>query len=226
MVKSHIEKGGFTTYWDEKAGAGKEQLRREAAQSIDGCSIFLCCLSQEYIENALTLKEIRLAQFWGKAMVVVKVGALPLDASGKEHMPPKHEMAPLVSKLFPVDLTDPKTQTAKLRDLMSRLEKQLQANSSAGPPGNHSEGSSRPAVPVADMQPDDVCQVRWLSSQSKAHLVCAALSCAARCALRQLEAVGAARPSLLPSLTRACCGGAAALGRTFHPAGENRALHG
>jgi len=158
-VKSHIEKGGYTTYWDERASSGKEQLRREAAQSIDGCSIFLCCLSQEYIDNALTLKEIRLAKFWGKSIVVVKVGALPLDSNSKEHLPPKHELAPLIGKLFPVDLTDPKTYAVKLRDLMSRLEKQLQPNSSPATKGSQHEGASRPVVPVADMQPDDVCQV-------------------------------------------------------------------
>lgn len=162
-VKSNIEKGGYTTYWDERASSGKEQLRREAAQSIDGCSIFLCCVSQEYIDNALTLKEIRLAKFWGKSIVVVKVGALPLDGSGKEHLPPKHEIVPLLGKLFPVDLTDPKTHAVKLRDLMSRLEKQLQSNSSPGTKGSQHEGASRPVVPVADMQPDDVCQVCHLA---------------------------------------------------------------
>ena len=44
-VKLQLEKGGYTTFWDEKASSGKELLHREAAQAIDGCSI-LCCLSQ------------------------------------------------------------------------------------------------------------------------------------------------------------------------------------
>ncbi len=158
-VKAHIEKASYSTYWDEKVGNGKELLRRESAQSVDGCSIFLCCLSQEYIDNALTMKELRLAKFWGKSIILVKVDALPLDANGNEHLPPKHEIVGLLGKLFPVDLTDPKTHTVKLRDLMSRLEKQLKANCSPGPLGSLHEGASRPSVPVADMQPDDVGQV-------------------------------------------------------------------
>ena len=151
-VKSHVEKATYTTYWDEKASSGKEMLRREAAQCIDGCSIFLCCLSQEYIENTLTLKEIRLAKFWGKSIVVVKVGTLPLDANGKEHLPPKHEIVTLLGNLFPVDLTDPKTHAVKLRDLMLRLEKQLKMNGSAGSNCSQLEGVGRALVPVAEMQ--------------------------------------------------------------------------
>jgi hypothetical protein len=82
-VKAHIEKASYSTFWDEKVGSGKEMLlRRDSAQSIDGCSIFLCCLSHEYMDNALTMKELRLAKFWGKSIIVVKVDALPLDANG------------------------------------------------------------------------------------------------------------------------------------------------
>lgn len=158
-VKAHIEKA-FTTFWDEKAGSGKEMLRQEAAQSIDGCSIFLCCLSQEYIDNALALKEMKLAKFWNKSVVVAKVGTLPLDGNGKQHLPPKHDIIPLLGKLFPVDLTDPKTHSVKLRDLMARLEK-AKTNSSpgAGAHGNRHEGASRNTIPVAEMQPDDVGQL-------------------------------------------------------------------
>ena len=159
-VKSHIDMGSYTTYWDEKACAGKEPcLSREAAQSIDGCSIFLCCLSQSYIENALALKELRLAKFWGKSIISVKVAPLPFDANGNEHLPPKHEIVSMLGKLFPVDLTDPKTHAVKLRDLMLRLEKQLKANSSPGSNGSQQEGMIRHSIPVADMQPDDVAQV-------------------------------------------------------------------
>jgi hypothetical protein len=72
-VKAQLEKGGYATFWDEKASDGKELLHREAAQAIDCCSIFVCCLSQDYLESVLTMKEIRLAKFWGKSMVVIKV---------------------------------------------------------------------------------------------------------------------------------------------------------
>ena len=160
-VKLQLEKGGYTTFWDEKASSGKELLHREAAQAIDGCSIFLCCLSQDYLENVLTLKEIKLAKFWSKSIVVVKCAPLPLDTNGKEHLPPKHDIVPLLGKLFPVDLSDPKTHAVKMRDLMSRLEKQLKDKTNT-PPGistSQHEGSSRLAVPVAEMQPDDVCQL-------------------------------------------------------------------
>ena len=79
--------------------------------------------------------------------------------SGNEHLPPKHEIVGLLGKLFPVDLTDPKTHTVKLRDLMSRFEKQLKANCSPGAHSSLHEGASRPCIPVSDMQPDDVGQV-------------------------------------------------------------------
>ena len=141
-VKLQLEKGGYTTFWDEKASSGKELLHREAAQAIDGCSIFLCCLSQDYLENVLTLKEIKLAKFWSKSIVVVKCAPLPLDTNGKEHLPPKHEIVPLLGKLFPVDLSDPKTHAVKMRDLMSRLEKQLKDKTNT-PPGISTGGSSK-----------------------------------------------------------------------------------
>ena len=69
-----------------------------------------------YLENVLTLKEIKLAKFWSKSIVVVKCAPLPLDTNGKEHLPPKHDIVPLLGKLFPVDLSDPKTHAVKMRD--------------------------------------------------------------------------------------------------------------
>jgi len=207
-IKSHIEKASYSTYWDEKVGNSKELLRRESAQSVDGCSIFLCCLSQEYIDSALTMKELRLAKFWGKSIILVKVDALPLDANGNEHLPPKHEIVGLLGKLFPVDLTDPKTHTVKLRDLMSRLEKQLKANCSPGALGSLHEGASRPSVPVADMQPDDVGQVCRRCSKPSCLCVCSLrgvqkLPCAGvRCCIRVVCDRGGGR---------LVCGGAGAV---------------
>ena len=99
----------------------------------------------------------------------------PEFVSGNEHLPPKHEIVGLLGKLFPVDLTDPKTNTVKLRDLMSRFEKQLKANCSPGAHSSLHEGASRPSIPVSDMQPDDVGQV-CVEAES--------LSCLAACPFR------------------------------------------
>jgi hypothetical protein len=48
-----------------------------------------------------------------------------------------------------------------MRDLVGRLEKQIKADSMSlsGSSGNQHEMASRTSVPVAEMQPDDVCQL-------------------------------------------------------------------
>jgi len=157
QTKVHVEKAGYTTWWDLDKGqssANSELLLHEAAQAIDACHVFVCCLSKDYLNSALAAKEVKLAGYWGKCIIPVKVGPLPLNAAGQEEWPPNHEIAPHLRKLFCVDLTDPKNYSVRIRELLSRLEKDLRP----GPTGERGVTAEK-AMAVEDMQPDDVCQL-------------------------------------------------------------------
>jgi hypothetical protein len=46
---------------------------------------------QEYLDNPAASKEVKLAGYWGKCIIPIKIGRLNA-ASGQEIWPPKHEV--------------------------------------------------------------------------------------------------------------------------------------
>lgn len=57
-------------------------------------SHFICPTSphkQDYLKNPLATKEVKLAGYWGKCIIPIKIGRLS-GASGQEIWPPKHEV--------------------------------------------------------------------------------------------------------------------------------------
>lgn len=55
------------------SGPSKDVLHLDSAQAIDSCHVFVCCLSQSYLESPIAQKEITLANYWGKPVIPIKV---------------------------------------------------------------------------------------------------------------------------------------------------------
>jgi hypothetical protein len=128
----------------------------ETAQAIDICQVFICCLSPEYLESKLSQKEVKLASYWGKCIIPVKVARQQGAGGGiQDQWIQKGEISAAISKLYCIDLSDSQTYASKIRELFGRLEKiskSLAANRGILP------GEER-KIRMEDMQPDDVCQL-------------------------------------------------------------------
>ena len=113
----------------------------------------MCCLSDAYLASPVVAKEVKLAALWGKCIMPVTVGALS-DPSGG--IPSKHAIAPHVAKLYALDLHSQDKFHARARELLSRLGK----HAVLAPDGRTAAAApDARQVPVAEMQPDDVCQL-------------------------------------------------------------------
>jgi hypothetical protein len=129
----------------------------ETAQAIDICQVFVCCLSQDYLDSKLSQKEVKLASYWGKCIIPVKVARQQASNSGmQDQWAQKGEISAAISKLYCIDLSDPQSYAAKMRELLGRLDKV--SRSLAQNRGILGSGDER-KLKLEDMQPDDVCQL-------------------------------------------------------------------
>mmetsp|Transcript_49809 Transcript_49809/g.131076 ORF Transcript_49809/g.131076 Transcript_49809/m.131076 type:complete len:487 (+) Transcript_49809:75-1535(+) len=159
QIKADLEEAGFVTSWDTDrlsnsgpAKAANEVMLTETAQAIDICQVFICCISPDYMESKLAQKEVKLASYWGKCIIPVKVAR----QQSTEQWIPKGDISAAISKLYCIDLSDSQSYQTKIRELFGRLEKI--SKSLASGRGGLGLGEDR-RIKVEDMQPDDVCQL-------------------------------------------------------------------
>ena len=165
QIKSDLEEAGFVTSWDtdrlstssSSKSSTNEIMLTETAQAIDICQVFVCCLSQDYLDSKLSQKEVKLASYWGKCIIPVKVARQQASNSGmQESWAQKGEISAAINKLYCIDLSDPQTYSSKIRELLGRLDKV--SKSLATNRGVLGSGDER-KLKLDDMQPDDVCQL-------------------------------------------------------------------